>query len=110
MALTRGSCRDEAARAQEAAVRSLARGAREHRFTAMLGRTLLQPAVPITAGLKLARWSVAVAHDRERIAESLAMGLPAQFGGPVGALEPLGSKGPPARQRIATRPGLAASP
>ncbi len=110
MALCLGTCLDEADRALEAAVRSLARRAREHRFTPMLGRTLLQPAVPITAGLKLARWSVALAHDRERIAESRAMGLAVQFGGPVGALESLGAKGPAVRHRLAMRLGLADAP
>ena len=110
MALCLGACLDEADRALEAAVRSLARRAREHRLTPMLGRTLLQPAVPITAGLKLARWSVALAHDRERIAESRAAGLAVQFGGPVGALESLGSRGPAVRHRLAMRLGLADVP
>jgi 3-carboxy-cis,cis-muconate cycloisomerase len=76
----------------------------------MLGRTLMQPAIPITAGLKIARWAVALAHDRERIAEAQALGLAVQFGGPVGALEALGARGPAVRHRIATRLGLADVP
>jgi 3-carboxy-cis,cis-muconate cycloisomerase len=110
MALCLGSCLDEADRALEAAVRSIARRAREHRATPMLGRTLMQPALPITAGLKLARWAIALAHDRERIAEARASGLAVQLGGPVGALEALGAKGPAVRHRLALRLGLADAP
>src|SRR5215470_2049674 len=51
MALCLKPCLDEADRSLEAAVRALARRAREHRATPMAGRTLMQPAVPITAGL-----------------------------------------------------------
>ena len=110
MALCLKGCLEEADRELEAAVRALARRAREHRATPMLGRTLMQPALPITAGLKIARWAVALAHDRERIADAQARGLAVQFGGPVGALESLGAKGPAVRHRIATRLGLADAP
>lgn len=107
MALCLKPCLEEADRALEAAVRALARRAREHRATPMLGRTLMQPALPITAGLKLARWAVALAQDRERLAEAQAAGLAVQLGGPVGALEALGAKGPAVRHRLALRLGLA---
>ena len=103
-------CLEEADRSLEAAVRSLARRAREHRASPMLGRTLMQPAIPITAGLKIARWALALAHDRERIAEAQAEGLAVQLGGPVGALEALGEKGASVRHRLATRLGLADAP
>ena len=106
-ALCLKACLDEADRELEAVVRSLARRAREHRATAMLGRTLMQPALPITAGLKIARWAVALAQDRERIAEAQALGLAVQFGGPVGALDAFGVKGPAVRHRMAARLGLA---
>ena len=98
---------EEADRALEACVRGLARRAREHRATPMLGRTLLQPAVPITAGLKIARWAVALAGDRERLAEAQAVGLAVQLGGPVGALEAMGPKAQAVRHRLATLLGLA---
>jgi 3-carboxy-cis,cis-muconate cycloisomerase len=107
MALCLKPCLEETDRALEAAVRSLSRLAREHRATPMLGRTLLQPAVPITAGLKIARWAVALAADRERLAEAQAVGLAVQLGGPVGALEALGERGPAVRHRLAMALGLA---
>ena len=110
MALCLKACLEEADRELEAAVRALARRAREHRATPMLGRTLMQPALPITAGLKIARWAVALAHDRDRLAEAQAVGLAVQLGGPVGALEALGAKGPAVRHRVATRLGLADTP
>jgi 3-carboxy-cis,cis-muconate cycloisomerase len=110
MALCLKPCLDEADRSLEAAVRALARRAREHRATPMAGRTLMQPAVPITAGLKLARWASALAQDRERLADAAATGLAVQFGGAVGALETLGAKGPAVRHRIALALGLADVP
>ena len=110
MALCLRPCLDEADRSLEAAVRSLAAKAREHRATPMLGRTLMQPAVAITAGLKIARWAAALAHDRVRLGEAAAEGLAVQFGGPVGALESFGVKGPAIRHRIALELGLADVP
>jgi 3-carboxy-cis,cis-muconate cycloisomerase len=79
MALCLKTCLDETDRALEAAVRALARKAREHRGTPMLGRTLMQPALPITAGLKIARWAVALADDRERLAEAAEADLPCSW-------------------------------
>ncbi|MGZ5080276.1 MAG: lyase family protein [Usitatibacter sp.] len=107
MVLCLKPCLEEADRAIEATVRALARRARVHRATPMLGRTLMQPALPITAGLKLARWAVALARDRERLAEARAAALAVQLGGPVGALEALGAKGPAVRRRLALRLALA---
>jgi 3-carboxy-cis,cis-muconate cycloisomerase len=107
MALCLKPCLEETDRALEAAVRGLARRAREHRATPMLGRTLMQPALPITAGLKLARWALALAADRERLAEAAESGLAVQLGGAVGALEALGECGPAVRHRLAMSLGLA---
>ena len=110
MALCLETCLDEVDRSLEAAVRSLAARAREHRATPMLGRTLMQPALPITAGLKIARWAAALAHDRDRLADAQATGLAVQLGGPVGALESFGAKGPAVRHRVAMQLGLADVP
>jgi 3-carboxy-cis,cis-muconate cycloisomerase len=110
MALCLKPCLEEADRALDAAVRSLARRAREHRATPMLGRTLMQPAVAITAGLKLGRWAAALAADRERLAEAAVVGLAVQLGGPVGDLGSMAGKGPAVRHRLALRLGLADAP
>lgn len=110
MALCLKPCLEEADRAIEAAVRALARRAREHRATPMPGRTLLQPAIPITAGLKIARWAVALSQDRERLLDSQATGLAVQLGGAVGALDVLGERGAAVRHRLALRLGLADAP
>ncbi len=107
MALCLKGCLEEADRSLEGAIRALAQRARELRATPMLGRTLMQPAVPITAGLKIARWAAALAGDRERLADSQAAGLAVQLGGPVGALEGCGAKGPAVRHRMALELGLA---
>jgi 3-carboxy-cis,cis-muconate cycloisomerase len=104
------ACLEEADRSLEAAIRGLARRAREHRATPMLGRTLMQPAIPMTAGLKIARWAVALAHDRTRLADLQAEGLAVQLGGAVGALEALGARGAAVRHRVAMRLGLADAP
>ena len=110
MALCLKACLDEADRALEAAIRALARRAREHRATPMLARTLMQSALPMSAGLKIARWAAALAQARERVAEAQSQGLAVQFGGPIGALEAFGEKGPAIRHRIAARLGLADMP
>jgi 3-carboxy-cis,cis-muconate cycloisomerase len=109
-ALCLKACLEEADRSLEAALGGLARRAREHRSTPMLGRTLMQPAIPMTAGLKIARWAVALAHDRTRLADLQAEGLAVQLGGAVGALEAFGAKGPAVRHRVAIRLGLADVP
>ena len=110
MALCLKTCLEEADRSLEGAVRGLAAKAREHAATPMMGRTLMQGALPITAGLKIGRWALALAHDRERLAEAAGAGLAVQLGGPVGAMEAFGAKGPAVRHRLAMRLGLADAP
>jgi 3-carboxy-cis,cis-muconate cycloisomerase len=67
----------------------------------MLGRTLMQPATPITAGLKIARWAAALHRCRLRLAEARERALCIQLGGAVGTLEAIGEK------RVMVRNGLA---
>ena len=107
MALCLRTCLEEADRSLEGAVRGLAAKAREHAATPMIGRTLMQPALPITAGFKIGGWALALAHDRERLAEAQEGALAVQLGGPVGTLESMGTKGPAVRHRVAMRLGLA---
>jgi 3-carboxy-cis,cis-muconate cycloisomerase len=110
MALCLKGCLEEADRSLEGAVRALAARAREHAATPMVGRTLMQPALPITAGLKIGRWALALAQERDRLDEAQAAGLAVQLGGPVGILETPGGKGPAVRHRLAMRLALADAP
>ncbi len=61
-----------------------------HRATVMTGRTLLQPAVPTTFGLKAAGWLIATdaAADGLRVADAR---LAVELGGAAGTLSSLGS-------------------
>ena len=67
----------------------------------MLGRTLLQPAPPITFGLKAAGWLAAARRGWSRIESRFTEALLVQFGGASGTLAALGDKG------IAVGEGLA---
>ncbi len=62
---------------------ALGRLAGEHRDSVMAGRTLTQHAVPITFGLKAARWLEGVLDARARAADELTR-LPVQCGGAAG--------------------------
>jgi 3-carboxy-cis,cis-muconate cycloisomerase len=64
-----------------------ARLAAAHRDTVMIGRTLMQQAVPTTFGLKAAGWLVALDESTERLRE---VRLAAQLGGAAGNLAALG--------------------
>ena len=72
----------------------------------MLGRTLLQPATPITAGLKIGRWAAALHRGRRRLAGRESAALCVQLGGAVGTLDALGSQRAAVRQGVAERLGL----
>jgi 3-carboxy-cis,cis-muconate cycloisomerase len=64
---------------------ALARLADEHRSSVMAGRTLTQFAVPITFGLKAARWLVGVLDALDEL-DVVSRGLPVQCGGAAGTL------------------------
>jgi 3-carboxy-cis,cis-muconate cycloisomerase len=63
----------------------LAALAREHARTPIIGRTLMQQALPTTFGLKAAGWLTELDGGRRGL-EASAASLPVQLGGPVGAL------------------------
>ncbi len=67
--------------------------AERYRRTPMAGRTLLQQAVPITFGLKAARWLGLVTRSVERLRALRPDILVVQLGGAAGTLASLGSKG-----------------
>ncbi|MGH2701909.1 MAG: lyase family protein, partial [Actinomycetota bacterium] len=66
--------------------------AESHRHTPMVGRTLLQHALPITLGLKAAHWLSAITRRIERLRQ-LRGELVMQFGGAAGTLAALGDDG-----------------
>jgi 3-carboxy-cis,cis-muconate cycloisomerase len=72
---------------------SLTQLTEKHRSTAMVGRTLLQHALPITFGVKVAGWLDAMNRHRERFTETRKRVLVLQFGGAVGTLAALREKG-----------------
>jgi 3-carboxy-cis,cis-muconate cycloisomerase len=72
-----------------------------HRDTPMIGRTLLQQAVPITFGLRAAGWLTGVDAARRRLAQVREAELAVQMGGPVGA------RAPAVAARVAAELGLA---
>jgi 3-carboxy-cis,cis-muconate cycloisomerase len=93
MVLILGRCR----RVLEADHKRVARGLRRlsdvHAHTVMLGRTLLQPAPPITFGLKAAGWLGAVRRGWARVASRFDEAAYLQFGGASGTLAALGRHG-----------------
>jgi 3-carboxy-cis,cis-muconate cycloisomerase len=70
-----------------------ARLAEQHRDTLMPGRTLLQQALPITFGLKAARWLALMCRQVEALRACRDRSLALQFGGAAGTLAALGDSG-----------------
>ena len=71
-------------------VSALARLAKKHRATPMLGRTLLQPATPLALGQKIAGWASDIERARRRLSDSFDETQILQFGGASGSLTALG--------------------
>ncbi len=67
--------------------------AEQHRQTLMAGRTLLQQAVPITFGLKAARWLSLALRQMQMLREHQDRTLAVQLGGAAGTLASLGQDG-----------------
>jgi len=99
-------CVEEADRVLADGVARFAEHARRHASTVMLGRTLLQPATPITAGLKIARWAAALGRCRVRLGRAADRALTVQLGGAVGTLDALGGRRVEVRRQVAKRLGL----
>jgi 3-carboxy-cis,cis-muconate cycloisomerase len=78
-----------------------------HRSTMMIGRTLLQQAVPITFGLVAAGWLTSLDEAREGLAAVGSQRLAVQFGGAAGTLASLGDDGPRVAALLAEDLGLA---
>jgi 3-carboxy-cis,cis-muconate cycloisomerase len=86
-----------------------ARLAAAHRDDVVMGRTLLQQALPTTFGLKAAGWLAGLEGARIRLAEVVAS-LPVQYGGAAGTLAASGGSGIAVRTAFAAELGLADTP
>ncbi len=84
----------------------LAKLADAHRRTLMVGRTHLQPALPITFGLKTVGWLAPYVRHRQRLAEIRPRLLVVQFGGAAGTLASLGPKAEAVERALAAELGL----
>lgn len=66
---------------------------KKHETTVMLGRTLMQPAPPVTFGLKAAGWLGSFRRGRARLETAFSQALVLQLGGASGTLAALGNRG-----------------
>ncbi|SUZ26614.1 3-carboxy-cis,cis-muconate cycloisomerase [Xanthomonas euroxanthea] len=80
----------------------LATLAERERNTGLPGRTLLQQAVPVTLGLKVAGWLDALQRAHHRLQVLQRDGLVLQFGGAAGTLASLQERGLAVAQALAT--------
>jgi 3-carboxy-cis,cis-muconate cycloisomerase len=80
--------------------------AERHRRTVMAGRTLLQQAVPVTFGLKAARWLALVTRRISTVRRVRRKGSVLQFGGASGTLAALGVEGLQVAELLADELGL----
>jgi 3-carboxy-cis,cis-muconate cycloisomerase len=87
-----------------------ARLAGAHRATLMIGRTLLQHAVPTTFGAVTAGWLSGLDSAQEWLAFVRGARLAVQFGGAVGTLASLGDAGARVKSLLAEELGLADPP
>jgi len=93
-----------------AAAEAAARLANAHRGTLMIGRTLLQQAVPTTFGVVAAGWLAALDSAIEWLVFVRDTRLAVQFGGAAGTLASLGSRGAQVKTLMAEELGLADPP
>ncbi len=89
------------------AAAAAARLAAAHRGTLMIGRTLLQQAVPVTFGLVAAGWLTSIDEARQGLARVRHERLASQLGGAAGTLASLGAAGPGVAEMLAQELGLA---
>jgi 3-carboxy-cis,cis-muconate cycloisomerase len=77
-----------------------------HKDSVMVGRTLLQPAPPVTFGLKAAGWLGSVRRGRHRLQNGFRAGAVLQFGGASGTLASLGEHGIAVMEALGKELGL----
>lgn len=76
----------------------------------LMGRTRMQPAIPILAADRLRAWRSPLERHVEALQVFALEGLAVQFGGAAGTLEKLGDKGESVRAALADQLGLADAP
>jgi 3-carboxy-cis,cis-muconate cycloisomerase len=101
---------DAAADSLSAAAAAAARLADAHRASLMIGRTLLQQAVPVTFGVVAAGWLAGLDGALDGLASVRETRLAVQFGGAAGTLASLGPSGPAVKSLMAAELGLADPP
>ena len=77
--------------------------AEKHEKTVMIGRTLMQPAVPITFGQKVKGWRSAILRSWRRIENAGAETFVLQLGGAAGNLSAFGDKAEAVAESCAKR-------
>jgi 3-carboxy-cis,cis-muconate cycloisomerase len=77
-----------------------------HKDSVMLGRTLLQPAPPVTFGLKAAGWLASVRRGKRRLQGAFRAAAVLQFGGASGTLASLGERGIAVTQALSEELGF----
>jgi 3-carboxy-cis,cis-muconate cycloisomerase len=82
---------------------------RRHGPTIMAGRTLLQPALPITFGLKAAGWVAMLSRALPPLRAATAGACVLQFGGPAGTLSAYGGQAQAMQSALAEEIGLRAA-
>ena len=90
--------------------KALADLSERHKQSVMLGRTLLQPAPPVTFGLKASGWLASVRRGRQRLQKAFRVAAVLQFGGASGTLASLGDRGIPVAEALSAELGLGDSP
>jgi 3-carboxy-cis,cis-muconate cycloisomerase len=86
--------------------KALARLAKEHRDTPMIGRSNLQQAIPVTFGYKMAGLLSAIQRHRERLAQLRPRVLVGEFAGAAGTLASLEKGGMETQAALCAELGL----
>ncbi len=73
---------------------------------ALMGRTRMRNALPITAGARIGGWTLPLARHLDRLDEMRPRLLVLQFGGAVGTLDKFDAKGAAVAKRLAQALGL----
>lgn len=90
--------------------KSLADLSERHKDSVMLGRTLLQPAPPVTFGLKAAGWLASIRRGTRRLQKTFRAAAMLQFGGASGTLASLGDRGIPVAEALSAELGFGNPP